>query len=115
MSKKTFFMDARLPVSESTSSDDPSHPKNVSRGMLIIQNQASADTKYDIYPPPRIASEGFVNPEANEFRILIALGVILLGLIIVVIATSTYVRIAGIVIIMLSIQYALYKLENRTV
>lgn len=112
MSKKTFVLDARLPVSEGTSTDDPNHPKNITKGLMVVQNQALADTKYDIYPPPR---EGFTNPESNKTNVFIACVVIIVTLTIVVVSTSTYLRIACIVVLLFFINYAIYKLENRIV
>ena len=46
---QVFVFDNRLPVSENLPLSDPTHPKNVLRNALIVQNQAVADTKYDIY------------------------------------------------------------------
>lgn len=58
----SYSVDARIPVSDSVSLSDPTHPKNVVKDAMMVQNQASADTKYDAYPPPRVAeSEGFAN------------------------------------------------------
>jgi hypothetical protein len=54
---QTFALDSRLPVPDGMSDNDPSHPANVMRGALIVQNQAVADTKYDPYPPPRLTRE----------------------------------------------------------
>jgi len=56
---QTFVVDSRLPVSENQSEDDPNHPKNVAKNAAMVSAQANADTKYDIYPPPRVA--GFVD------------------------------------------------------
>ena len=115
MSKKTFIFDARLPVSEETTADNPNHPKNLSRGMVLVSNQALADTKYDIYPPPRVAAEGFVNPEKEGFILLVVFGAIFFTLILILLSRSTYLRIACIIILTLSINYAIHLLENRTV
>jgi hypothetical protein len=51
---QSFAVDARIPVSKDISQKDPAHPSNVIRGLLEVQNQATADTKYDAMPPTRI-------------------------------------------------------------
>lgn len=57
---RTFVVDPRLPVGAHVSETDPAHPNMVTRNLLLVQNQAVADTKYDILRPKRIAAtEGF--------------------------------------------------------
>ena len=114
MSQKTFVMDARLPVSESTAQDDPSHPKNVCKGLLMVQNQALADTKYDIMPPPRLV-EKFENPPSLPWKLVVSIFVVLLCLIVAIRSRSTPLKIVSIVILMIGIRYAIYMLEKRTV
>ena len=101
MTTRSFIYDARLPVSPTTSESDPTHPKNLMRKALIIQNQAVADTKYDIIPPPRV--EGFAglarsagsgaflrSIEDKWLRMLI--GILIIGFILIFITTNRYVR-----------------------
>ena len=114
MSNKTFVMDARLPVSESTTQDDPNHPKNVCKGLLMVHNQALADTKYDIMPPPRQV-ETFENPPSVPWKFLASMFVVLLCLTIAIRSRSIPFKIVSIVILMIGIRYAIYMLENRTV
>ena len=56
--RKTYVVDSRLPVSPNTSESDPTHPRMITRNILMVQNQAVADRKYDIVTPARIF-EGF--------------------------------------------------------
>ena len=116
MSLKTFVFDARLPVSETTSKDDPNHPKNLTRGAAIIANQAHADTKYDIMPPPRVKadSEGFQNP-VSPTHIAFVLLLILSSLSVVVLCKSTTPRVIAIGVLLLSVHYGLYIIEKTTV
>ncbi len=64
MSIQTFAMDSRLPVSDTMDINDPAHPRNITRSATIVQNQASADTRYDALPPQRVKDnrEEFANP-----------------------------------------------------
>lgn len=113
MSNKTFTMDARLPVSADTPKDDPNHPKNVCKGMIVMQNQASADTKYDIQPPPRV--EGFEVPQNFDPKFCIACIFVAIALTVVVWNKNFYVKIVCVIVLFLCIKYATYKLEKRTV
>ena len=113
MSNKTFTMDARLPVSENTSKDDPNHPKNVCKGMVVMQNQASADTKYDIQPPPRV--EGFETPKNFDPKFCIACILVFIALTVVVLNKNFYIKVICVIILLLCINYATSKLEKRTV
>jgi len=116
MSLKTFVFDARLPVSESTSKDDPNHPKNLTRGAAIIANQAHADTKYDIMPPPRVTadSEGFQNPVSNA-QIFLVLFLILSSLSVIVMSKATVPRVLAIGVLLIGVHYGLYIIEKTTV
>lgn len=116
MSQQTFVMDPRLPVSADASEDDPNHPKNVCKGLAMLNNQALADTKYDIHPPPRV-EEKFANPLSRESRwkmsfLLFVVGVMLS---IAIICQTNVIKLAAIVVLMFCIKYTVYMLENRTV
>jgi hypothetical protein len=52
--RNTYTVDPRLPVGEHVSETDPAHPNMVTRNLLIVQNQAVADTKYDVVRPKRV-------------------------------------------------------------
>lgn len=110
---QTFVFDSRLPVSENTSESDPNHPKNVMRAAAIVQNQASADTKYDIYPPPRV--EGFSTmPAETSLTILSIIGIIV-SLTLLVRISNFFLKMGLVAILVMSIHYAVGRLENRTV
>ena len=120
MPVQTFIMDPRLPISQDTSKDDPNHPTNVCKGMQILQNQASADTKYDIHPPPRIPpsqkKEPFENPPSkDDTKFLVSLLLVAASLTLAILARSMFLKIVSIAILFVCIQYAVHKLENRTV
>lgn len=68
MSIQTFAFDSRLPVSDTMDINDPTHPRNITRSIAIIQNQASADTRYDALPPKRVVDnrEEFANPTSSS-------------------------------------------------
>jgi hypothetical protein len=112
--QQQFVFDSRLPVSPSTRDDDPNHPRNVMRNAIIVANQATADTRYDIQPPPRI--EGFKVPEALDsiMTYVSILGVIFaIGALIYI--RHTVLRVAFIALAIVSIHYAVGRLEKRTV
>jgi hypothetical protein len=114
--KKTVVVSPMLPVSDKVSKDNPSHPQNVVVALSELTNQANADTKYDVTEVQRVkGTEGFVNPESEGFKIFIACIVILIMLIVVLLSRTTYVRIACIGIMLVSINYAVHMLEKRTV
>jgi len=111
MAQKTFVFDARLPVSENTSDDDPKHPKNVARNAALVASQAHADTKYDIMPPPRVAagSEGFDNSSPDMIKILIVVFAMLFSFYIILYTRYQYVKVVCIVLLMVCIHYLLSK------
>ena len=80
---------------------------------MIVADQASADTKYDIVPPPRVVEAFSTTNETTQHIVCILL--IVGSLLLVVRVQSMPLRILGIGILVLSIHYLLSKLENRTV
>jgi hypothetical protein len=116
---QTFHVDSRLPISDKVSESDPSHPKNIIRSTLIIQNQATADTKYDIYPPPRI--EGFMSlplPTQKHMLAIVMITAILTTIISIGLLTYTgnrVHRVFFIVAAVLGIHYAVISLEKVAV
>jgi hypothetical protein len=58
MSNTSFHVDSRIPVDPNQDPKDPAAPRNVIRDSMTVSAQASADTKYDPFPPKRI-EEGF--------------------------------------------------------
>lgn len=69
MSNTSFHVDSRIPQDPNQDPNDPAAPKNVIRDSMAIGAQASADTKYDPYPPKRIR-EGFADYNINTNLIL---------------------------------------------
>jgi hypothetical protein len=51
---QSYTVDSRLPVPTGITPNDPTHPANLVRNMIMMQNQAVADSMYDPYPPKRI-------------------------------------------------------------
>jgi hypothetical protein len=110
---QVFVFDNRLPVSETLPLNDPTHPKNVLRNALIVQNQAVADTKYDIYPPPRV--EAFsLPPIAKEKAIyLIAAAItVIVGLVLLFRVQNTFLRGALIFAVVISLHYITRQLPS---
>ena len=108
-----FVFDARLPVGESTDAANPSHPRNVMRNAAIVQNQALADTKYDIYPPPRV--EAFTDVcKTDTFVLIFAIAASILSIVAVFYIRHQFARVAFIGIAILGIHYAIGKLEKCT-
>ena len=116
---QTFHMDSRLPVSPDADESDPNHPRNVTKGLLMTQNQATADTKYDIQPPPRV--EGFSSMPLPTDRQMIW-AVFFSSLITAAVSISflaqtqnKYVRIFFILATVFSLNYGIVSLEKLTV
>ena len=111
--QQQFIFDDRLPVSASQTESDPSHPRNVMRAAKITEMQANADTKYDIYPPPRV--EGFENrSDTVHFFSSVAVAMIALCILVrfVLPLPAKFVCVA---IAVIALHYAAGKLEKRTV
>ena len=82
--------------------------------MAVLTYQAHADTKYDIYPPPRVVAEGFESNKSKNFK-LIVVGIIILCLIAIIVQSSFGIlRIVSIALLMASIHYSMYVLEKET-
>ena len=111
MALQTFTYDANLPIPTNMSDNDPGHPKNVVRNAMIVQNQALADTKYDIYPPPRV--EGFaVNETFSFYGSLVVIAILIF---ITLKFKNMPLRIVFMVIVVWLIHYVVAKLEKVTV
>ena len=115
MSRQTFVFDSRFPVSDTMSDSDPAHPRNIARNAQIVQNQSIADTRYDIYPPPRVV-EHFQNASyTTEYMMYVAIAVIVVGFILIFHIQSNVMRAPILFAVVYSIHYIAGKLENRTV
>jgi hypothetical protein len=104
----SFVFDTRLPVSPNLPASDPSHPKNVLRNALIVQNQAAADTKYDIYPPTRVEAFSY-----NQLG-LSKLHTLLVALLVAVVCVMILLRVQNLVIRIAFIALAIYSLHYVT-
>ena len=114
---QSFVMDARIPVGANVSDNDPTHPKNVTKMALMTSAQANADTKYDIYPPPRV--DGFQDYRTTK-KVEAITTIAAIIAVVVLIASALQARFLPIKIglvaaIVLCIHYIAGKLEKRTV
>ena len=89
-------MDARLPVSQNMTEDDPNHPKNVVKNIMIVQNQTAADTKYDV-AVQRI--DGFTTQKKEYIRFVAAIIAILVGITIAMKSRTMFVRLGLLMVI----------------
>jgi hypothetical protein len=71
----TLTLDPRIQVPDSVSLRDDAHPLNVLRKTTEIQNQATADAKYDI-PTPERFKEAFRSPFQGPSDIVLAIGIL---------------------------------------
>ncbi len=108
---QTFVFDSRLPVSENMPANDPNHPKNVMRGALIVQNQAAADTKYDIYPPPRVEAFSTTQEKTQRVFFIAAALATTICLVLLTRAQPTVFRVILIFIVVVSIHYMTSHLQ----
>jgi hypothetical protein len=118
MSRQQFVLDSRLPASDTQPESDPNHPKNVMRNSQIVSAQANADTRYDIYPPPRVDAFTDINAIQTISPIYLILGSLLVALISIFICLKVkniVVRIGFVGLAITSLHYAVGKLENLTV
>lgn len=114
--RKQFVPDSNLPVSDNVSKNDPNHPNNVMKNAAIISDQASADTAYDIIPPPREErKESFENPSDSTRKLIGSILAIVFSLLILFRVKNTPIRVLCIGVLIYSIHFLLQRLENRTV
>jgi len=116
MSRQQFVMDSRLPVSDTQSESDPNHPKNLARNTQIVSAQASADTRYDIYPPPRV--ESFSQQYSKQSilaLLLISVSVACIAIIFCLKVQGLPIRIVLVGTAIACLHYAVGKMENLTV
>ena len=102
-------VDSRLPPSNAPK-DDPTNPIKVIKDLKMVENQAAADTKYDIQANLR---EGF-SPSPAQKTLAIISGIIV-ALIILIFPQPLYIRIGLGVAVIYGIHYVLGKLEKNTV
>ena len=109
---KTLIVDTRFPATDLPTSD-PANPKNLILDTTMIQNQASADTKYDIIPPPRI--DQFVDYNGSKSMLIGIIMVVLIALYLALIPRPLYQRIILAAVAVFGLHHIAGKLENRTV
>ena len=107
-----YTVDARLPVSANTSKDDPAHPNNVIKNMLVVQNQTVADTKYDVVVQ---RLDGFTTQGNETIRLVAAIIAIVVGVTIAMKVSHMIVRILILAMVVWCIHYVIGRVENRTV
>jgi len=112
MSRQGFTVDARLPVSQNMSEDDPNHPKNVVKNIMVVQNQTAADTKYDV-AVQRI--DGFTTQRKEYIRFVAAIIAILVGITIAMKSRTMFVRLGLLMVVVWCLHYVIGRIENRTV
>jgi hypothetical protein len=120
---QTFVMDSRLPISPNQSEDDPNHPKNVAKNAAMVSAQANADTKYDIYPPPRV--DGFINyaehlpwkttKQTENITTIAACIAIVVAFFVAIKSQMFLIKMFAAVILIMSLNYIVSKIEKRTV
>lgn len=120
MPRQQFVLDSRLPASDTQPESDPNHPKNVMRNSQIVSAQANADTRYDIYPPPRVDAFTDINAISLQhisplYLILGSLLVAFASIYICLKVQNIVVRVAFVGLAIASLHYAVGKLENLTV
>lgn len=117
--KKIFHVDSRLPVGQNVDPNDPSHPVNITRNNIAVQDQAAADSKYDIQPAQRV--EGFMNMPLPTDKQLIwavffsSLITAFVSISFLTYTQSLYTRIFFIIAAVISINYGIASLEKVTV
>jgi hypothetical protein len=76
----SIVLDPRFPIPDSLSKNDPSHPLQLVKTATMVQNQAAADTKYDLPVPERFRQgkkEGFRSPFDGPGDFAIAIGLLI--------------------------------------
>lgn len=112
--QQTYAVDSRLPISASARADDPAHPKNITKNILMLEAQTTADTKYDIEPPPRL-DEGFTVPASIPLLFIASIITIVVGIVLLTRAQSMPVKIALIVLVVAAIHNTVGSVEKCTV
>ena len=103
-------VDSRLPPSSTTDPDDPTNPMKAIKDLKKVENQTTADTRYDIQANLR---EGF--SLTSERKVLLILNAIAVALVILIFPQPLPVRIVLGVGVIYGLHYILGKLEKRTV
>ncbi len=77
----TLTLDPRFQVPDSLATTDPAHPLNLMRSAIEVQNQAAADSVYDMPTPERFREkkEGFRSPFHGPSDTILAVGLLVLA------------------------------------
>lgn len=102
------IIDPRLPTPQ-LSDSDPAYPRNLIRSITMIRNQAVADTKYDITPPPRIEAFSHNSYENNPILHFLAIMVVLVTIAYAVRPLPLWKRIGAAMIAITAIRFILKK------
>ena len=103
-------VDSRLPPSNTNDPDDPTNPMKAIKDLKTVENQTTADTKYDIQANLR---EGFsLTPER---KVILVINAIVVALIVLIFPQPLPVRIVLGVGVIYGLHYILGKLEKHTV
>jgi len=94
--------------------DDPAHPKNLTKNTLMLEAQSTADTRYDIQPPPRV-DEGFTVPSSIPLLLIASIITVVVGITLLTRAQSMPVKIALIVLVVAAIHNTVGSVEKYTV
>ena len=111
--QQSYTVDARLPISASARDDDPAHPKNLTKNTLMLEAQTTADTKYDIEPPPRL--EGFTVPSSIPLLLIASIITVVVGIALLTRARSMPIKIALIALVVIAIHNTVGSVEKYTV
>lgn len=116
-----FVLDSNVPVDPNSNPNDPSHPSNVAKRTIMLQQQANADTKYDIPVPNRIPPEPFsgnVVADMNStlgsptYYIIFSVVAALLCIGLAIQCKSFYLKLAFAVAALYLLHYAVGRMEK---
>ncbi len=100
-------LDPNMPIPDSLTLEDASHPANIVRNSREIQNQAAEDARYDLKVPDRFRGtgrkEGFATIGLNRDNILLAIG---LCIFIAVMAIAVRGRLGNLYILVVTLGFA---------
>lgn len=109
----TLSVDPRFQIPDSLPTSDPSHPVNLIQSIYEVQNQAAADSAYDIPTPERFRQgkkEAFRSPFQGNADYVLALGVlVLLALIWVYVRDTTRTLYLFVLLLAFSGMFVIHK------
>ncbi len=113
----TVSVDPRFQIPDSLPTSDPSHPLNLVRTINEVQNQAAADSQYDIPTPDRFKQgggsskkEGFRSPFHGPSDYILVLGILmLLGIVWLYVKDSMRTLYILVLMLMFGILFLIHK------